>query len=417
MSKLNDLITKLCPNGVPYRKLGEIVDILDSKRKPVKRGSRVSGKYPYYGANGVQDYINDYLFDGEFLLVGEDGSVITDKGTPILNWANGKIWVNNHAHVLQEKADKQYMLRYIKYALECKNIAKLIHGAIPKLNQQTLKSIEIPVPPLPVQSEVVRILDAFTELEAELEAELAGRKEQYEYYRDYLLDEKNLEAMDGKPVETKKLNEVFDSFNGMGGVSNKWADDGNCQFIDYKNVYDNTKVDVSNTPYATVKKIPNQRVVKQGDILCTCASETPNECALSAVVEDNIRDNIFLDDHLFGLRVKEEYADLIDTTFINYYFTIFNHRKNVFKAVRGVTRYYIDTKAFMRIPIPVPSLATQERVVGILDRFDALTTSLTDGIPAEIAMRREQYEYYRSRLLDFPRLPEDSDSDGDSNGE
>lgn len=413
MSELNDLINKLCPDGVPYKKLGDIVDILDSKRKPVKRGSRVSGKYPYYGANGVQDYINDYLFDGEFLLVGEDGSVITDRGTPILNWASGKIWVNNHAHVLQEKADKQYMLRYIKYALECKNIAMLIHGAIPKLNQQTLKSIEIPVPPLPVQAEIVRILDSFTELEAELEAELADRIEQYEYFRDHLLDKKNLEAMDGKPVETKKLGEVFDSFNGMGGVSNKWADDGNCQFIDYKNVYNNTKVDVSNTPYATVKKIPNQRVIKQGDILCTCASEVPNECALSAVVEDNIRDNIFLDDHLFGLRVKEEYADLIDTTFINYYFTIFNHRKNVFKAVRGVTRYYIDTKAFMRIPIPVPSLATQERVVDILDRFDTLTTSLTDGIPAEIVMRREQYEYFRSRLLDFPRLPDDAVSDGE----
>lgn len=177
---------------VETKKLGEIVDILDSKRKPVNRGSRVSGKYPYYGANGVQDYINDYLFDGEFLLVGEDGSVITDKGTPILNWANGKIWVNNHAHVLQEKADKQYMLRYIKYALECKNIARLIHGAIPKLNQQTLKSIEIPVPSLATQERVVDILDRFdaltTSLTDGIPAEIAMRREQYEYYRARLLD-------------------------------------------------------------------------------------------------------------------------------------------------------------------------------------------------------------------------------------
>lgn len=177
---------------VETKKLGDIVDILDSKRKPVKRGSRVSGKYPYYGANGVQDYINDYLFDGEFLLVGEDGSVITDKGTPILNWANGKIWVNNHAHVLQEKADGRYILRYIKYALECKNIAKLIHGAIPKLNQQTLKSIEIPVPSLSTQKRVVDILDRFdtltTSLTDGIPAEIAMRREQYEYYRSRLLD-------------------------------------------------------------------------------------------------------------------------------------------------------------------------------------------------------------------------------------
>ena len=177
---------------VETKKLGDIVDILDSKRKPVKRGSRVSGKYPYYGANGVQDYINDYLFDGEFLLVGEDGSVITDKGTPILNWANGKIWVNNHAHVLQEKEDKRYMLRYIKYALECKNIARLIHGAIPKLNQQTLKSIEIPVPSLATQERIVDILDRFDTLTTSftdgIPAEIAMRREQYEYFRSRLLD-------------------------------------------------------------------------------------------------------------------------------------------------------------------------------------------------------------------------------------
>lgn len=73
----------------------------------------------------------------------------------------------------------------------------------------------------------------------------------------------------------------------------------------------------------------------------------------------------------------------------------------------------VSMPAFKEFPIPLPSLATQERIVDILDRFDTLTTSLTDGIPAEIAMRREQYEYYRSRLLDFPRLPDDSDSDGE----
>ena len=185
-------LEKIDGTAIETKKLGDIVDILDSKRKPVKRGSRVSGKYPYYGANGIQGYINSYLFDGEFLLVGEDGSVITDEGTPILNWVNGRIWVNNHAHVLQEKAGKQYMLRYIKYALECKNITVLIHGAIPKLNQQMLKSIELPVPSIATQERIVDILDRFdaltTSLTDGIPAEIAMRWEQYEYCRSRLLD-------------------------------------------------------------------------------------------------------------------------------------------------------------------------------------------------------------------------------------
>ena len=409
MSELNDLITRLCPNGVPYKKLDDLADIGTGSSNT--QDQEPDGIYPFYVRSPEVKRSSSFEFDETAVITAGDGDV-----GKIFHFVEGKYALHQRAYRIKPTSSSlnaKFLYYYMKANFRAYVERKACSATVKSLRKPMFQNFEIPVPPLPVQEEIVRILDSFTELEAELEAELADRKEQYEYYRDHLLDKKNLEHMDGKPVEMRKLNEVFDSFNGMGGVSNKWADDGNCQFIDYKNVYDNTKVDVSNTPYATVKKISNQRVIKQGDILCTCASEVPNECALSAVVEDDIQDNIFLDDHLFGLRVKEEYADLIDTTFINYYFTIFNHRKNVFKAVRGVTRYYIDTKAFMKIPIPVPSLATQKRVVDILDRFDTLTTSLTDGIPAEIAMRREQYEYYRSRLLDFPRLSDGSVSDGD----
>lgn len=412
MSELNDLITKLCPDGVPYKKLNEVLNY-EQPSKYLVSSKNYSDEYSTPVLTAGKTFILGYTdeINGIYQASKDNPVIIFDDFTTDFKWVDFPFKAKSSGMKMLTPIDSNMCcFRYVYYAMSVINFVPSEHKRH-WISQYS--NFAIPLPPLPVQEEIVRILDSFTELEAELEAELADRKKQYEYYRDHLLDKKNLEHMDGKPVEMRKLNEVFDSFNGMGGVSNKWADDGNCQFIDYKNVYDNTKVDVSNTPYATVKKISNQRVIKQGDILCTCASEVPNECALSAVVEDDIRDNIFLDDHLFGLRVKEEYADLIDTTFINYYFTIFNHRKNVFKAVRGVTRYYIDTKAFMKIPIPVPSLATQKRVVDILDRFDTLTTSLTDGIPAEIAMRREQYEYYRSRLLDFPRLPDGSVSDGD----
>ncbi len=182
MSRIDDLIVKYCPDGVVCKRLGAVVDILDNERKPVSKDKRQSGDYPYYGANGIQDWVNEYLFDGTFLLVGEDGSVINKDKSPVLNWATGKIWVNNHAHILKE-LDESVLLRYIYYALSNTDVSDIVRGTPPKLNQQNLKNILIPVPPLPVQQEIVRILDSFSELEKELET----REKQYEYYRNQLL--------------------------------------------------------------------------------------------------------------------------------------------------------------------------------------------------------------------------------------
>lgn len=185
MTKLKELIKELCPNGVPQKRLDEICHILDNKRKPITKSAREFGIYPYYGANGIQDYVSDYIFDGTYILIGEDGSVITASGNPVVNWVTGKVWVNNHAHILGEK--EGVLLRYLFHYIQTIDISSLVHGNIPKLTGGDLRALQIPVPPIPVQEEIVRILDSFTELTAELAAELTARKKQYEYYRDKLL--------------------------------------------------------------------------------------------------------------------------------------------------------------------------------------------------------------------------------------
>ena len=138
----------------------------------------------------------DYIFDGTFVLVGEDGSVITAAGTPVVTWATGKIWVNNHAHIIEGKGD--VLLRYLYHYLQIVNVAPLIHGNIPKLTGGDFKAIRIPVPPLPVQEEIVAILDRFdkltNDLSSGLPAEIEARRKQYEYYRDRLLSFNNLAA-------------------------------------------------------------------------------------------------------------------------------------------------------------------------------------------------------------------------------
>lgn len=142
---LVEMLHELCPEGVEFKSLERCCEISDKKRKPVAKLARISGKYPYYGANGVQDYVSDYIFDGEFVLVGEDGSVITDKGAPIVTWASGKIWVNNHAHIISEIND--VLLRYIYYYLQTVDVTVFIHGNIPKLTGKDFKSIKLPIPP------------------------------------------------------------------------------------------------------------------------------------------------------------------------------------------------------------------------------------------------------------------------------
>lgn len=195
-------------------------------------------------------------------------------------------------------------------------------------------------------------------------------------------------------VQYEIIDKVFKQFSGMSGVSRKWANEGNCQFIDYMNAYKNNKIDVTKLPYATVRNLNQTKLIK-GDLLLTSASEVPDECAISSVIEDEIQDNIFMDDHLFGLRLKREYLSKVNTTFINYYLGSKPFRTNLYKAVRGVTRFYISNNNFMKLQIPIPPLKIQEEIVRILDKFGELEMELE----AELEARKSQYEFWRRKLF------------------
>lgn len=173
------------------KKLEEVCEILDSKRKPITKSKRIKGIYPYYGANGIQDYVNDFIFDGSFVLMGEDGSVIDKNNNPILHWVNNKkIWVNNHAHVLKNK-DDFINLKYIYYSLSISDVSSIVKGTPPKINQANLRNIKILIPPKPIQEYIVSILDKFEALSQSttegLRREIELREKQYEYYREKLL--------------------------------------------------------------------------------------------------------------------------------------------------------------------------------------------------------------------------------------
>ena len=372
MNTIEELIQKECPEGVEYLPLGEVCEILDSQRKPVAKGKRSGGHFPYYGANGIQDYVDSYIFDGTFILMGEDGSVINPDRTPILNWAIGKIWVNNHAHVLKEK-DNIALLRYVFYALQCVDVFDIVRGTPPKLNQANMRAIEIPVPPLSVQHKIVEILDKFTSLEAELQAELEARKKQYEYYRNQLLD-----------------------FTGREDVEWKTLPDISTNCDSKRKPIKSSQREFGQFPYYGASGIVDyvDGYIFDGDYLLI-SEDGANLLARSTKIAFSISGKNWVNNHAHVLKFNDDFL----RKFVEYYV---EHLDLTLYISAGAQPKLTKDK-LNKIPIPLPKEDEIKRIVTILDKFEALINDQTASLAAEMKARHQQYEYYRDRLLTFSR--------------
>ena len=388
MSKIEELIQQHCPDGVEWKKFEDCCYILDGQRRPITKNARVPGPYPYYGANGIQDYVSNFIFEGSFVLIGEDGSVISQQGTPIVNWAEGKIWVNNHAHIISEK--EGVSLRFLYYLMQTIDIHNLVHGNIPKLCQSDLKSIEIPVPPMPVQEEIVRILENFSLLTAELEAELEARRKQYGFYRNQLLSFDS----DSDTVQWKKLGEVA-TFRY--GYTDKAKDVGTARYIRITDIDENGCLLQHNAKYIDIQEDNRTYLLKKGDVLVARTGATFGKTLYYNQDESAIYAS-------FLIRIE-----LNNSVLSRYYWHFSKSSKYWEQANKYVSKagqQQFNSNAICKISIPIPPLEEQQRIVDILDRFDALVNDLSAGLPAEIEARRLQYEYYRDRLLTFKRKAE-----------
>lgn len=301
-SHIEKLIHNLCPNGVEYKELGELCIILDSKRKPVSKGLRSKGIYPYYGANGILDYVGDYIFDGTYLLLGEDGSVINEDKSPVLHWAVGKIWVNNHAHVLEEREDVA-KLRYLFYVLQTIDVSNIVRGTPPKINQQNLRGIQLPLPPMPVQEEIVRILDAFANLIENIDTEIKERERQLDCALNALFD---------CNIPTKTLGEIGGFYRGNGLQKKDFVERGiGC--IHYGQIY--TKF--STSAKETLTYVPEQLAKKllkvhTGNLIIACTGENIEDLCKSVVWMG--KEDIVIGGHSVVFRHNQ------DPLYIAYYF-------------------------------------------------------------------------------------------------
>ncbi len=418
MHKIERLLQTLAPKGVEFRKLGEVCEILDNRRIPIAKNKRNPGIYPYYGANGIQDYIDSYIFDGDFVLVGEDGSVINKDNTPVVNWASGKIWVNNHAHVLQTK--NELKLKFLYFYLQTIDVSYCVAGTPPKINQENLKQITIPIPPLEIQQEIVKILDAFTELNTELNTELKARKKQYQYYQNMLLDfndihqnhkdakeklaqktyPKNLktllQTLAPKGVEFRKLGDIGEFTRGNGLLKSDLQDKGR-PVVHYGQIHTQYNLSIDKTiSYVNDALFHKLKKAKPNDILIATTSENVKDVGKSIAWLGN--EEIAFSGEMYSYSTNE------NPKFIIYYFQTWFFQKEKEKKITGTKVMRIHENDLKQITIPIPPLEIQQEIVKILDQFSILTTDLLAGIPAEIEARKKQYEYYREKLLTFKPL-------------
>ena len=357
---------------VEWKKLGEVCEVLDSQRKPVSKGNRSQGEYPYYGANGIQDYVDGYIFDGTYLLLGEDGSVINNDNSPVLHWATGKIWVNNHAHILQE--NNNALLRYLYYTLQCTDVSDIVRGMPPKINQANMRNILIPIPSLSEQTRIVGILDTFTSSIDNLKEQIAQRRKQYEYYRDQLLD------LEGKPgVERIVLKDVCEVINGRAYSQPELLSEGKYRVLRVGNFFSN------GSWYYSDMELEDKYYCENGDLLY----------AWSASFGPHIweEEKVIYHYHIWKMNCGER----IQKKFMYYWLMSEDMKKQAFSNLHGATMAHL-TKALMEsLLVPILSLSEQSRIVSILDTFEASIQNLE----AQLAQREKQYEYYRNRLLSF----------------
>ncbi len=349
--------------------------------------------------------------------------IIFDDFTTANKWVDFDFKAKSSAMKMVTSCDdNKTLLKYVYYWLNTLP-SEFAEGDHKRqwISNYSQKKIPIPCPDNPekslaIQSEIVRILDKFTALTAELTAELTARKKQYNYYRDQLLSfdeeqEKPIyleKLLDGVEVEWKSLGEVAEIYGGLTGKTKADFEKGNARYISYKKIFGSLDIKNMPTDYVHVREDERQHEVRYGDILFTGSSEIAEEAGISCAVTSQFDEPVYLNSFSFGVRFNNKIK--LTPEFLKYLFRTNKMRKEISKTASGVTRFNISKARFKKILIPIlcpnnpeKSLAIQSEIVRILDKFDTLTNSITEGLPREIELRQKQYEYYRDLLFSFPK--------------
>lgn len=394
---IDRLVAELCPDGVEYRSLESLgkrnkgTAITASKMRSLEPGNkdlRIFAAGSTFVDTDSSNIPAKDILHGPAIIVKSRGYIGFEYYEKSFTHKNEMWSYTLDSNIVNQKFIYYYLLTQAYYLQE---LARSKSVKLPQLSVKDTDSLEVPVPPLEIQEAIVEILDKFTNLEAELEAELEARTLQYEYYRDSLF-----EALDCPRVPLGSFARLV---RGSGMPKTDFSESG-VGAIHYGQIY--TKFDtataevIAHVPEEKAKKLA---VVNPGDVIVANTSENLEDvCKAVAWVGES---DIVTGGHATVIKAPEQNAK-----FISYYMATGQFNKDKRRHAFGTKVIDVAPKNLAKIEFPLPSLEEQQRIVDILDRFDSLTTSLSEGLPAELAARRSQYEYYRDQLLTFPRKGE-----------
>ncbi len=416
MHKIERLLQTLAPKGVEFRKLGEVINILKGKQLN-KELLLDYGEYPVMnGGIHASGYWNEYNTDYPKIIISQGGA-----SAGYVNYMTSKFWAGAHCYAIElnsEKLNYKFLYYFLKNSQTI--LMKSQFGAgIPALNKADIETLTIPIPPLEIQQEIVKILDAFTELNTELNTELKARKKQYQYYQNMLLDFNDinqnhkdakmstkpypkrlktlLQTLAPKGVEFRKLGEVCDFQNGFAFQRKNFRNTG-LPIIRISNIQ-NDRLLLDEVIYFSLNDYKGTNFepfkITKGDILIAMSGATTGKIGIltfDTTLYLNQRVGKFKP-NITKLNNKFLYYFLL--TKINFLYSL---------AGGGAQPNLSSNQILQQITIPIPPLEIQQEIVKILDQFSILTTDLLAGIPAEIKARKKQYEYYREKLLTFKPL-------------
>ncbi|MHA3045612.1 restriction endonuclease subunit S [Riemerella anatipestifer] len=376
---------------VEWKTLGEVAEL--ERGKTITGKNKIDGNIPVISGGQKPAYYNaNHNRKGETITIAGSGAYagyVMYWNIPI--FVSDAFSVKPNINILNTK--------YVYYLLlnSQNTIYNLKKGSgVPHVYPKDLATFSIPIPPLSVQEEIVCILDKFTALEAELEAELDCRKRQYEYYRDYLLTVNEQGLMNNQKVEWKTLGEVCDFKNGFAFKSNLFRESG-LPIIRITNI-NNSDVSLIDIKYFNPSDYLNNSFetykVKKGDILIAMSGATTGKIGYY-----NLDKTAYLNQRV-GKFIPNK--AILNNRFL--YHFLLTKMDYIYVLAGGGAQPNLSSNILKeKLRIPIPPIEEQERIVAILDKFDTLAHSISEGLPKEIELRKKQYEYYRDQLLSFSK--------------